>query len=121
MEEHKTFLGKYSKGTQRRIKVLLFCTAIILGISVFYLSIGIGNIVSSNKLLEDKKIELAQEEQRRAILLEDIEKIDDPDYIRQYAREYHYTEPGEILFILPPETVSAEETENQKETSTNVA
>ena len=106
-----------------RIQVLLTTFVIVLAFSVYSVSTGIGNIVTSNRQLADKQTELQQEEQRRSILIADIQKFDDPDYIRQYAQgEYHYTAPGEIVFILPADSEpEVTDTNGQKESTTNVA
>lgn len=98
----KSFLDKYSIATRRRLRVWFAFFVIIVIIFGYYLSVAIGNAVASKRMLEDRKIELVQEQQRRSTLHEDLKKLEDPEYIQQYARgTYHYAASGEIIFILP--------------------
>ncbi|MGL5043146.1 MAG: FtsB family cell division protein [Culicoidibacterales bacterium] len=104
---------KYSvhKGIRRRIILWLCLFGAIFSISIFYISQAIFTVVESKQTLQEKNIILEQQRQRQSVLESDLEKLDDPEFVKQYAREkFFYTSEDEILFKLPKEAERNETT-----------
>ncbi|GBU10645.1 cell division protein DIVIC [Erysipelotrichaceae bacterium] len=103
------------KGIKRRIVFLKSLILLILTISLFYITQAAFSVMDEEQKFRKQEILLEQEHQRKIVLESDLQKLDDPEYVRQYAREkFHYTSEDEILFRLPKEEVLDEKTtENQ--------
>lgn len=93
---------RINKKAKRRILVFfIFFGAIIGSLSyTFFSNIQkIFKIQDDKRTLEDKLVELEEEEER---LQSDILKLEDPDYVAKYAREkYLYSKDGELIIRIP--------------------
>ena len=92
---------RISKATKRRLSLLgpIFIIAIIYFIfSLFYNTYTIYSLTKEKNRLENLYIELQEESEQ---LKNDIEKLNDPEYLADYAREnYRYSKPGEYIIQL---------------------
>ena len=102
---------RITKASKRRLTVFgtLSLFAIFYFIfSLLYNSYMIYSLVQEKDKLEKKYIKLQEKAENLKV---DIEKLNDPDYLANYAREnYLYSKQGEYVLQLKEET---EETEEQ--------
>lgn len=104
---------KQFKTKIKRIGLLLSLFALVIIWSIFTISQALSNTLQDRQLLVERQRELAYQEIRRQVLESDLQKLDDPEYIAQYAREtYLYTSEDELLFILPKEEFNEGTTTN---------
>ena len=76
---------------------LCFIVALVYLFSTYFFSIY--NIYTEKKVLSDKIVVLAEEEEA---LKKEVEKLKDPEYVARYAREkYYYSKNGEFIIKLP--------------------
>jgi cell division protein DivIC len=103
---------KIPKASKKRLAVfgtlsiiIIFYFLFILGFYVY----KIYNLQEEKKSLEDNYTSLKTEEKE---LRNEIEKLQDPDYIARYAREnYSYSKDGEYIIKLTKENKEEEETD----------
>lgn len=94
------------KKLSRRIRLWVGVLSITILISVFYISQSVVAVMESKETLKHQVLLLEQEKQRQSVLESDLLKLEDKEYIKQYAREkFQYTTEDEILFRLPKEEV----------------
>lgn len=94
------------KKLSRRIRLWVGVLSITILISVFYISQSVVAVMESKETLKNQVLLLEQEKQRQSVLESDLLKLEDKEYIKQYAREkFQYTTEDEILFRLPKEEV----------------
>ncbi|MFD2671530.1 FtsB family cell division protein [Marinicrinis sediminis] len=88
------------KGAKRRFRLLLFVLSVFLvwaGMTFWHQT---GNINASQARLSQLEEKLSELQAKNEQLHEDIEKLNDPEYIEQILRkEHHMVRPGETLFI----------------------
>lgn len=101
-EDIKTISGK--KGKKRRIKMMLGVFFFSIMISLFLIVQTLLGVIDSYKNLKVEQNLYAQEQQRKEALEVEIQRLDNPEYVKQYAREVlNYTGEDEILFIIREE------------------
>ncbi len=101
------------KKLSRRIRLWVGVLCITILISVFYVSQSVVSVMESKETLKHQVLLLEQEKQRQSVLESDLLKLEDKEYIKQYAREkFQYTTEDEILFRLPKEEVTDGTTAN---------
>lgn len=94
------------KKINRRIRLWVGVLCITILISIFYISQSVVAVMESKETLKHQALLLEQEKQRQSVLESDLLKLEDKEYIKQYAREkFQYTTEDEILFRLPKEEV----------------
>ncbi len=100
---HRPKTGKKKRkklSAKRRVRQLI----ILVVIGAFLLAVGY-SVHTIWRLKAEQKALLATQqelEQRKADLEQELENVEDLDYIEQQARErLHMVLPGEILYILP--------------------
>lgn len=95
-------MGKVTQKDKRRMLIWSLLIIIIASyISVF--SIDYWSKILANKkekaTLEEKYNELLKQEE---ILTDEMNKLQDPEYVAEYAREkFSYSKEGEIKIIIP--------------------
>lgn len=109
IEARRKKLGKESekkaaRRSRRRYVVLIGVLVVIL-IGSWY---GF-KIYSLNKLYHETVEERAKLENEKKRLEEELENVNNPEYIEQQAREQlKMVKPGEVMYILPQEESSSE-------------
>ena len=104
---------KITKASKRRL--LIFGTFSCFLIGYFFISFtsyiySISKLEHEQKQLEEQLLSLKEEEQ---ILKNEIEKLQDPEYIARYAREnYLYSKDGEYIIKIE---------KDEESTSTNTS
>lgn len=79
-------------GTISLISIIYFCFSLLYNVYVIY------NLTNEKKALENSYIELQEEAEQLKI---DIEKLNDPEYLANYAREnYLYSKDGEYIIQI---------------------
>jgi cell division protein DivIC len=103
---------KIPKASKKRLAVFGTLSIIIIFYFLFVLGFyvyKIYNLQEEKKSLEDNYTSLKTEEKE---LRNEIEKLQDPDYIARYAREnYSYSKDGEYIIKLTKENKEEEETD----------
>ena len=101
---------RITKASKRRLTIFgtLSVFAIIYFIfSLFYNIYTIYDLINEKDKLEKKYVALQEQAEDLKI---DIEKLNDPDYLANYAREnYLYSKDGEYVLQLKEETEEVEE------------
>ena len=101
---------RITKASKRRLTIFgtLSLFAIFYFIfSLFYNAYTIYDLTREKDKLEEKYVALKEESENLKI---DIEKLNDPDYLANYAREnYLYSKEGEYVLQLKEETEQTEE------------
>ena len=101
---------RITKASKRRLTIFgtISLIAIIYFVfSLFYNIYTIYDLQKEKEELEKKYIQLQEESENLKI---DIEKLNDPDYLANYAREnYLYSKEGEYVLQLKEETEDTED------------
>lgn len=97
---------KISKSVKRRLTILIPVFTVIFLISLFTFftyMIRINNIKKErDKLLDEYEVLKAREE----VLVNEIARLKDPEYIAKFAREkYYYTKNGEYVIRVEEEEI----------------
>lgn len=86
--EPKTFSGK---------GIVLFFAVLVFFVMVFA---PIREYVSQRKIVAQARVELEEENSQLQSLANELDKWDDPDYVKQYIRKnLFYVMPGEIVYV----------------------
>ena len=107
---------KISKASKRRLT--FFGTISVVAIIYFIFSLiyniyTLYDLTLEKKALDNKYVELQAKAEELKI---DIEKLNDPEYLADYAREnYLYTQPGEYKIQIEEEIEEIKETSEQIE------
>lgn len=105
---------KIPKASKKRLAVFGTLSIIIIFYFLFILGFYVYKIYDLKKekqLLEDNYTSLKTEEKE---LRNEIEKLQDPDYIARYAREnYSYSKDGEYIIKLNKDETESEETDEE--------
>lgn len=105
---------KIPKASKKRLAVFGTLSIIIIFYFLFILGFYVYRIYDLKKekqLLEDNYTSLKTEEKE---LRNEIEKLQDPDYIARYAREnYSYSKDGEYIIKLKKDETESEETDEE--------
>lgn len=105
---------KIPKASKKRLAVFGTLSIIIIFYFLFILGFYVYRIYDLKKekqLLEDNYTSLKTEEKE---LRNEIEKLQDPDYIARYAREnYSYSKDGEYIIKLKKDETKSEETDEE--------
>lgn len=92
---------KQKKKDNSRIGFLLFSVVVFIVVLISTISNDLQQIISNKKETEElnqKYVELLEEE---ASLSSEVTKLQDPDYLKRYAREkYMYTMDGEKILTI---------------------
>ena len=92
---------RISKASKRRLTffgTISLISIIYFGFSLLYNVYVIYNLTNEKKALENSYIELQEEAEQLKI---DIEKLNDPEYLANYAREnYLYSKDGEYIIQI---------------------
>ena len=105
--------NKISKASKKRLIVFGTASIFIIGYFIFNLGFNIYNLYSLKKS-ENKFIsDLTELKRQEKILNQEIDKLQDPEYIAKYAREnYSYSKNGEYIIKLKDE--KNKESEDEK-------
>lgn len=105
--------SKISKASKTRLIVFGTLSVFIIGYFIFNLGFNIYNLYSLKKS-ENKFIsDLTELKRQEKILNQEIDKLQDPEYIAKYAREnYSYSKNGEYIIKLKDE--KNKESEDEK-------
>jgi cell division protein DivIC len=89
-----------AKKSRKRKRIMVYIAVIILLIAV--LAIPVHRIVSLKIEENHLKAEQKELQQQKKELKEDLQKVNDPEYIEQQARkQLNLVKPGETLYVLP--------------------
>jgi len=94
-------MKKVSKKTKFRVTILLL--GIIISLVVFVSSTVsyFSQIIKTNKEIEELKVTLNEKLNDEEELNDEINKLQDPEYMAKYAREkYLYSKKGEIIIKI---------------------
>ena len=92
------------KPKKKALRVLLFGVASCAFMIYFFgfvvnVSLDIANKYKEKEILNDKLLELKEEEQELSL---DVEKLKDPEYIARYLREkFLYSKEDEYIIKIP--------------------
>lgn len=98
---------RISKASKRRLSIFgtlsLIMIIYFIG-SLFYNAYTLYDLTMEKKRLDNKYIELKEEAEELKI---DIDKLSDPSYLANYAREkYSYSKDGEYIFHIDEEELN---------------
>jgi len=96
------------KAAKRR-RFMILCTAGILFVSAVVVSAGI-NLWNLHQEKQETQAALDALMQKQAELKNELSQLDKEEYIEQEARsELHMIFPGEIMYVIPTESIAANE------------
>lgn len=106
---------KVSKKTKKNLVILVPVAFVALGLflgNAFYYTYKIYTLKIEEKNLTQELYDSQEEEEE---LKNDIEKLQNPEYLARYAREnYHYSKSGELVIQRETKTEETEEETSEK-------
>lgn len=99
-------MAKKRKIKKFKTRMILFVPTCLFLVCVLVITIGKYWVEIIDKYQENESLskELVILKEKEASLKNDVEKLQDPEYLERYAREkYLFTKDGEIVLRLPDE------------------
>lgn len=104
-EEVKETKEVKKKNKKKKHPVRTFFSLIIVFVSCFLIYAAAEDFIVTLKLkkdISDSESAIAELEQQQSELTEEKKNLEDPEYVKRYARgKYMFSKPGEQVFILP--------------------
>ena len=98
------------KTSKKRLIVFGTCSVIIIGYFIFNLGYNIYNLYKLKKSENNYSSNLTELKRQEKILNQEIEKLQDPEYIAKYARKnYAYSKNGEYIIKIKDDEKKKEE------------
>ena len=101
-EKHVQSAGRKTRVLVRRLTLYAVITAVVLILAVSTLFSQADALNKKNEEKQEAEKKLAGLQKEETLLLEELVKLEDDEYIAKLARkEYFLSEKGEIIFTLP--------------------
>lgn len=102
-------MAKGSKGLVRRVVLLMFAAGVVTIFVVRFISLTV-EYTQMKRENAQVEVEIKEQEKVEEDLKTTIDKLNDPDYLKSYAKEnYLYSENGTIIIRIPDEEKEEEE------------
>ena len=98
--------NKISKASKKRLLVFGTLSLFIIGYFIFNLAYYVYSLYDLKKSENNYSTNLTELKRQEKILNQEIDKLQDPEYIAKYAREnYSYSKNGEYIIKLKDEEI----------------